>query len=198
MTESKLIQFCGFINSPKKSSDEKLFNNFKQFCKIYCKEYYCIIHDKYIPEVEGDETWHFHFVIKTVDRKRTKTVINDIAKALEINENLITVSVVQNWSKACRYLLHLDNPEKYRYDLKAVVTSDFEKYECYINYVDNGALSVAKIINLCESSSSLIEVFLKIGLNNSRNYRGLINDIWDEVQRGHTRLSPESLNLLNT
>lgn len=198
MDESKIQQFCGFINSPLKASDDKLYNAFKQFCKTYCKEFYSIVHDKYIPETEGEETWHFHFVIKTVDRKRVKTVINDLAKALEINENLVTVSNVKNWCKACRYLLHLDNPEKYRYRLEAVTTSDLDKYEAYINYVDNGALTVAKLINYCEGSDSLIEVFLKMGLTNARNYRGLTVDIWQEVQKGHTKLSPEALKILNS
>lgn len=194
---SQTKQFCGFINSPKKANDNDLYKRFIEFTKSYCSEAYAIVHDRYIKETEGEETWHFHYVIKTLDRKRCKTAINDIAKALEIDENLVTCDEVKNWCKACRYLIHLDNPEKFRYDLKAVYTSDFSKYESYINYSDNGALSVQKIINICETSSSLIEVYLKIGLANSRNFRALIADIYHEVEAGHTKLSPEAQALLN-
>ena len=198
MTDKRCRWFCGFINSPTKKADRKLFDDFILLMSSYCREYYCIIHDKDVDENGLAKTWHFHFVIKTDTVKRDKTVINDLSKKLKIDERLITVDCCYNINKMCRYLCHLDENVllKRRYDLNEVKTHDFSQFEEYINYADKSHLTVDKIVSICETSDSFIEVMIKVGLANSNHFMNVINRVWLEVRACHTGVSNRIINNL--
>ncbi len=72
---------------------------------------------KHIPE-EKEKKEHVHLIL-SLDNPRT---ITSLSKRLEIPKNLI--QRIKSPRASCRYLVHLDNEEKYQYDLSQVIVSN--------------------------------------------------------------------------
>lgn len=77
-------------------------------------DYAYITHDKDINEEGEQKKKHTHVVIRVGSNPRWKSAV---ATELGIKENYIEGC---NLDKMLRYLIHYDNPEKYRYDIREV------------------------------------------------------------------------------
>lgn len=85
-----------------------------------CKYYAYIFHDK----DEGKDI-HLHFVAQ--DRHSLKMWSN----LFDIPENMIEIP--RNFRSVNRYLIHLDDPEKFLYNKSDVITNRPTRFECYIS-----------------------------------------------------------------
>lgn len=85
--------------------------------------YAYIFHDKDLKETEENEEekkLHVHVYIQ-FDNARS---FSSIAKTLGIEERF--VQGISNRNSYLRYLVHMDNPEKYQYSLKELYTSQLD------------------------------------------------------------------------
>lgn len=93
---------------------------------------------------------HIHFVGKLSDMRSPEVVCKDLG--LPIN----AISNIKNWKAACRYLIHLDQPQKYQYQPDDVVSSfailsafslpDEEQARRIMEYiVQNGCTKVSEV-----------------------------------------------------
>lgn len=109
--------------------------------------------------------------------KRFSTILNEISTTTSFPTLLMTISVAKDWIGNCRYLLHLDSEDKYLYDKENVITSDIEMFDNFIAKQSDVLTtdSLYKILDEC--SYSLFNVMRRLGLDNYKKYRLVIQDI---------------------
>lgn len=103
---------------------------------------FTILHDKdkirqddgtYIPK-----RLHHHFAL----RFENPTVLSVVANLCELQPcDYHLVQKAKNWRASCRYLLHLDNPDKHLYDIKELQVLKGEKDDYY-----NVAIGKAQVV----------------------------------------------------
>lgn len=125
MANAKLItQVLGSVNQPE------------QFAGVIsalqdCKYYAYIFHDHDVNEDGTPKKSHLHFVAE--DRHSLKKW----AEHFGLPENMI--EICRGFRASNRYLLHLDDPDKFLYDKHDIVTNRPLRFESYLK--DNSELS---------------------------------------------------------
>lgn len=172
---------------------EDILNNLVISCDLLDKylcgneniKFYCyILHNCDIDEFGIKKTRHYHVVIRIENQLSKNTIINDIAKYFQCNKNIISCRCCfgNDICKAVRYLTHeFEDLSKHKhvYMRYEVVRSDDEIYNNIMTY--NSCcfiVSVDYLVTLCMSSKNILEVYSKLGLKDSKNYRFIIADIW--------------------
>lgn len=147
----------------------------------YISYYAFILHWCDFDEYGNSERPHFHVVVTTTTSYAKNTILNDFAKSVVKNKNAISIRALVDKSKMIGYLVHKDQPEwKHRYSCQDIITNDFDKtIDTILHPIQENALSIEEIINVVERSDNLTEVYVKLGLKNSRIYRNVIKDVWD-------------------
>lgn len=102
------------------------FNDILQDIKGSFKNYAYI---KHMPE-EEEKKEHLHLIL-SLDNPRT---IESLSKRLGINPRF--VRNVKSLRGSCRYLVHMDNEEKYQYDLTQVIVSKSFKSTYFKSFDD--------------------------------------------------------------
>lgn len=101
--------------------------------------YAYILHNKDINKETGEvKKEHIHVVIKLENARTLKSITEE----LYIEEN--RVEKVRNFRKMIRYLIHMDNKEKYQYNKKDINSNIWDKIENY--FKDNSESSDIKEI----------------------------------------------------
>lgn len=96
--------------------------------------YAYILHDKDINKKTGElKKEHIHVVIKLENAR----ALQSIAKELNIEENRL--EKVRNIRKIIRYLIHLDNKEKYQYEKEQIKTNIWNEIEKYFQNETEGS-----------------------------------------------------------
>lgn len=151
--------------------------------------YAFILHDSDYAIDGGQKTPHYHIVIRFTDSVQKRQIIGWFSGFLLCNKNLISVLPSSDLIHDVRYLCHLDSDSKYRYPLVDVITSDKKVTNCILtNDLDNSCLvtykafNISYIVNLVRTSKTLGDVFIAIGLSNSKKYAYLINCLWRQYR----------------
>lgn len=111
-----------------------------------------ILHDKDITEEGTPKKPHYHIIIKFENASTFGSVLKLIPNHEESNMRL-----VKSMKGACRYLLHLDNPEKAQYVADELVGNTLIAKR-YINDVDKENDDVRKIILRINSSTEYVRL----------------------------------------
>ena len=151
--------------------------------------YAFILHDSDTSIDGGLKTPHYHLVIRFSDSVQKRQIIGWFSGFLLCNKNLIPVLPSSDLIHDVRYLCHLDSDSKYRYPLVEVLSSDAKVTNCILtNDLDNPCLQSYKefnmsyIVNLVRTSKTLGDVFIALGLSNSKKYAYLINCLWRQYR----------------
>lgn len=107
------------------------------------QKYAYIVHDKDRNESGGKTPDHIHCIMKF----RYSTRLNAIRNWFRVQpQNLQKIRGA--WLTACRYLVHMNHPDKYQYDVKQVVANFEYATECQLSTTknDRGRDSVPKAI----------------------------------------------------
>ena len=100
---------------------ERIMELLKEYRGTY--EIYAIVHNKDVFEETGElKEEHTHFLIMTNTPRKIKTIAN----LLNVEENMINFA--KSKKASMRYLLHLDNPEKYQYNELEIMTNSKTTY----------------------------------------------------------------------
>lgn len=95
----------------------------------------CIMHDRDKDELGNLKTKHYHVVIQLNSVCRIGTMLNRISDIFKCNTNQISIEKCSSLCMQSRYLLHLDDFDKERYDLHDVITNDTDVLNRYYNMV---------------------------------------------------------------
>lgn len=125
-----IADICGAVHNPEQ------FPTVIETCKG-CDYYAYIFHDKDIDDNGNLKPIHLHFVC------HGRHYLSQWAKLLGIPENMI--EIVRNTRGVNRYLIHLDDPEKYQYSPSDVITNKSVKFKMFLE--DNQELKPIDLFN---------------------------------------------------
>lgn len=137
----------------------------------YAEEWSYILHDKDIDSEENTKRAHYHVCVKWKNPRTRGTIANQIG----IEKNYI--ERLKNWRVGNRYLLHMDDQDKYQYGLY-YVESNFD-FCNLVNAKESESIKVRELIfyirTECKSMVDLADYALE-------------NNLWSEYRRNYTIL----------
>lgn len=133
-----------------------------------------IKHDKDLQDNGEFKKIHWHLLLSF----ETKKSLSLIAKVLQVEENLI--ECVNNYKSVERYLIHLDNGEKYQYNVEDVISNYDYKTQVY-----STTESILQfLIEKCEEYTSIKEfnlMIMKLGIDYMKVYKAYYSMIKDVI-----------------
>lgn len=105
------------------------WDNFKDILQDIKGSFKNYAYIKHLPE-EEERKEHIHLIL-SLDNPRTEL---SLAKRLEIDNRF--VKHIKSLRGSCRYLVHMDNEEKYQYDLTQVIVSKSFKSTYFKSFDD--------------------------------------------------------------
>lgn len=157
--------------------------------KFLESQYAYILHDKDVDDNGEVKTPHFHLCLHTVQQRRKKSVITMLANFLNMPDECISVDFSKNWQQCLRYLVHLDDKEKYQYQWKDIECS--KGYEDFVisvlNLDDVKPISFQEFIQEFQRYHSLVDLISHIGVKNWNRYRTVARDL---MTMTHYKWSP--------
>ena len=145
----------------------------------FISDYYYILHDKDVNNEGLIKKEHYHIIINYVlnDKKRSYIEIarkNPIIKELyELAKSNIdnNIEKVKNTKQMLRYLIHLDNKEKYQYNIDEVITNNKELFDdVIVNQIKTSEIDncLNELLALKQEEITTKEIF-----NHFKNYSKL-------------------------
>ena len=129
--------------------------------EVHFQEYAYITHDKDVDAKTGDlKKPHIHWVGRRKTEKGEnspcpmETVINNLDLPEKYKKD---IEYCRSWKRSVRYLIHLDDPDKYQYDASEIVTN-FETREIFADL--KSSINVAKIWNHIDANPHISVIAL--------------------------------------
>ena len=150
--------------------------------KIMCDEkdvIFCalILHELDWLHDEGRyKTSHYHVVIQFAGSYRVETIINWISDLFHANKNQISCEKCNSISSQVRYLIHLDDFDKYQYADSNIVTNRRDLVDKYLREIHKIA-DISDLLAIMREYRRLEDLISVIGLDNYRKYRCVIQDL---------------------
>lgn len=163
----------------------KSAHNIKE--KIVCDDKMCvpyvavIKHDNDIDDVGNVKTVHYHVVIQFDSVCRLRTCIDYFVRLFNCNPNQVSCEKCTSMVMQTRYLIHLDDFDKYQYDMWDIETNNIDFVSKSMKYVKN-IISIDDLIVLVKQYKNLLELMSVIGYENYKRYRVIITDIRRELK----------------
>lgn len=152
--------------------------NQEDVCVIYCS---CIMHDRDEDEYGNLKTTHYHLVVQLNAQCRLKTFLNFIIDKFHCNENQVSIEKCSSIEMQTRYLVHLDDFDKYQYSAEDIVSNNEEFVKKCMSYIKRISC-VDDLIAICqEYKNNLLKLMSVIGYENYKKYRVVIADIRREI-----------------
>lgn len=132
-------------------------------------------HDKDRNEYGDLKTPHYHLVIEFEGRMQLLTCFNWLVDLFCCNENQVQIEKCNDVGAQTRYILHLDNVDKYQYKGDVLVSNNFEKCEYYLDHI-----YIKDEKHLCEvimQNPSRMRLLQLLGEKQYRKWRFAITDI---------------------
>lgn len=96
----------------------------------------CIKHELDYDDVEHRyKTPHYHVVFSLDGTFRVETILNWVSDLFKCSKNQVSVDVCNSLYKQVRYLVHLDDLDKYQYSRYDIVTSSEKVVNDYLNMI---------------------------------------------------------------
>lgn len=124
-----------------------------------CDDRYPIIlsplHDSDVDDLGNLKKPHYHCILLTEHRIGYSTALNILA---DFGASVSTVQAINIFSSYCRYMIHMDNPEKAQYDPDEVLClngarADFTEFKQKDIYTRNVRSDIIKLIQSGDISS---------------------------------------------
>lgn len=137
-----------------------------------------IFHDKDMIDDKTMKTPHYHIVMQLSRSIRIGTIVNVLQSVfVGLSENMISLDKCTSLSAQSRYLIHLDDIDKYHYDASDVMTNDYDVFKSFLDEIPT-IKNVKDIINVCYHFNFDIEkIMIALGKDNYKTWRLFIMDI---------------------
>ena len=144
---------------------------------IFCA---VILHTKdWLEEENRFKHPHYHVVITFGGSYRVQTIINWLSELFHANINQIGCEKCNSVSMQVRYLIHLDDFDKYQYKEYEIETNNKDVVHRYMMEIKK-IVDVNDLFVIMNEYKNLKELIRVIGLENYRKYRSVILDVRKE------------------
>jgi hypothetical protein len=170
------------------------YGDMKNFLNQLGLQYWAILHDSDVDDNGILKKPHWHIVLSMPRGKRLKTLLNDIKNGLTLDDiNQVSIRDCVTLNGAVRYLIHLDDSDKYQYSSDLVLTNDLSTFNAFTHTYNNGSVDSKSLIQLLVNSNTLLDVCNSLGFTVFNQYHGSIVALWNEIKIVR-RENPELLN----
>lgn len=173
-TYSIVLEACNKDGVLDLKSDTLFYN-----LSLACQHFYGVLHDKDIDEQGELKRPHYHFVCVFERPIGKKKVLNLMAYLNDIDIVRVSVRETLCLIKEMRYLCHLDNPDKYIYNVEDIITDDLERYKYSINR--KTYFSEKTIYDMACKSKSKSTFLLNLGMDFYNHNYHFVNDLRNAV-----------------
>lgn len=179
-----------FNNTSSEEVEEKRYRNFMILLYPEWENFKDILQDikgsfkryayiKHIPEAE-EKKEHFHLIL-SLDNPRT---IESLSKRVGVPKNLI--QSIKGLRGSCRYLVHIDNEDKYQYDLTQVIVSNAFKDTFFKSFDDLMSESeiIENIFSFIDDNKNMPPVLLEVELVkfvNDNNFNTIFKRYYNSI-----------------
>ena len=158
------------------------YTRLKAYCDEHCTDYAFIMHDKDKDENGDTKFLHIHMALVMLkvnkDYKKLNTILNELAKEVEIDGQCIQIDEMTSFNGSVQYLIHKRDPQKAQYEESCVVTNQSPEELHTIMESDIDTMCVSYLIQVVKDChENRIEIMQKIGLRYYKEYRNVILDI---------------------
>lgn len=205
---AKSIYWGVVLNSDKKTLDSGSKQDLEAFFKRSTgsllsynafKFVATITHDKDVNEFGEPKTIHLHAFIEFAEKRTLTSVLKELSKLLNVNENQLSLDKTNSDYLLVQYLTHKNDLEKTQYDYSLIRTNNEQLLnERYFKiYKQPREMEIS--LFQCRTISELIN---EQGAKEANRYRGLFNQIKQDQRQGYDQLyrdyeySLETINLL--
>ena len=137
----------------------------------------CILHDRDTDEYNHVKINHYHIVLTLSSSIRIGTIINSLLDIFNgLRENMISIDKCTSVSAQTRYLIHLDDYDKFQYDESDIVTNNSSQVRYYLKEITK-INDVNDLIAVVEQYKNLRELIRVLGIENYKKYRFVIKDL---------------------
>ena len=164
MTNEKEIRTRNWFITINQNAE--CFADFKEMITSINKlSFAYILHDK---DIQTEP--HYHCVLKYEDAKTFGMIQKHFAGA--------HIEPAESMYKCCRYLIHLDDPDKFQYSTSEVVDTQ-NLFGYYVQHDDHLKLDENTLIENVENGSitNIVDAIKLFGLKQVNLYRNTINEV---------------------
>lgn len=147
-------------------------------CGAFDLKYLAVIkHDRDEDEYHNAKTLHYHVVLALNSRYRIGTIIDKLMDSIKgLNENQISIDKCSSLSAQSRYLIHLDDRDKYQYDDNDIVTNSRDTLDYFLKEIVS-INDMNDLIAVVTRYPCLFDLMRVLGIDNYKKYRNIIKDI---------------------
>lgn len=158
------------------------YDRLKAYCEKHCNTWAFIMHDKDIDEDGQVKFLHIHMALVMLkvnkDYKKLNTILNELAKVVEIDGQSIQIDEMSSENGSVQYLIHKRDPQKAQYEEADVCTGYTPEELHTIMEADIDTMCISYLISVVdECECDRIQIMTKIGLRYYKEYRNVILDI---------------------
>lgn len=171
---AKAKKFEVIINFPneEKASRELDRETLKRLALL--GKFYTILHDAFSASEKEDETIHRHLVIVANEENSSNGWLLAIRTIFGYPANCFTIMSIKNVRTRVRYLTHVDDSEKYQFDLDRVQTNDTRGLKAFME--ETKSVDMDTIISY---NGDFVSFGRDFGATMAIKYRTLIKDTAD-------------------
>jgi len=148
------------------------------------KEWALICHEKDIDSITGEVIPpHYHYVGNAIKKdQRLSTSLKALANKLKTDTNGIEFDKYRTLENSLQYLIHKNNPEKTQHKIEEILFNGWslDELKTFITS-DSTGLNFDRVLLVCKTYSSIVDVIRELGFINYSRYRATIRDIFEEV-----------------
>lgn len=183
--------FFGVLNVPIDCTNPDMFFTFLNWDSLgdSFSKYAYIVHDKDVKEAPGNgglslilpfnpqfevlKTIHAHILLVSPNRRRTSSVIDEVASILDLPRNCVSIQKCLNITASLQYMIHWNQKDKFQYSFSDIFCND-ESFLISNFRADDTSFTQYFLTLLEESKGNYPALISKIGLQLGRKYKDII------------------------
>ena len=181
--ETPIQNFNIIISKPSKLDMDAILNTILEYFSE--SNYFYIFHDKDTDDNGELKKPHYHLRIESNKRIRKSTLLNMLNE--RFNTDGVQIEKCENLISSVQYLIHLNDADKYQYDIDEVHTNNKDRLELLINSKPQNKATDDEIENglidlILECNYSLVALYYRLGASKMAHYLSLIKALIEELK----------------
>lgn len=151
---------------------------------VISSKFYFILHDKDVKEDNTLIREHYHIILLCEYCVSKNSILSILETCLQINKNRISVSRCYNLKMDIQYLCHMNENDKFHYDMELIKTNDIVGLDNALKnkIVDSNIYTFEELYKIVSECNSLTGIIRKVGIDYYKTYRYVIIDMFKEIK----------------
>lgn len=151
---------------------------------VISSKFYFILHDKDTNDDNTLKREHYHIILVCEYCVSKNSILSILQTCLQIDKNRISVIRCYNLKLDIQYLCHLNESDKFHYDMDLIKTNDIVGLDNALKnkIVDSNIYTFEELYKIVSECNSLTDIIRKVGIDYYKTYRYVITDMFKEIK----------------